>query len=292
MKELSAEHYSDLCHKYLEVGDTDKATPILENALTVYPNTLTLRIQYAELAMKLAKYRVAVNRWQVIIDEFESFPEGVYWRQADAYMLDNQFEKSREVISLVVSKYGDSQKVNNYLSLIDSKQASRYNLLIEKNNNDSVFVIDEPLSSLNNLRISDLKNIKLRGWVKSTYSKPAMLLVKNSFGIKFYNLNIDRLEVKNNFFDSCKDVTIQCGFEYEIDLTLPTDIGYYVGGKEYWVITVDKKKVLDVLEGYDDWLFLANDSNRSIEQFTGKLLLNEDNTNEWSEFARQLVSYS
>jgi len=42
--------------------------------------------------------------------------------------------------------------------------------------------------------------------------------------------------------------------------------------------------VMEVLEGREGWLFLANDTNASIDQFTGKKRLDAEQKQQWQHF--------
>lgn len=46
-----------------------------------------------------------------------------------------------------------------------------------------------------------------------------------------------------------------------------------------------------VIEGRDGWLFLGNDTNNSIEQYTGKLLLSDEQITSYSAYFAKLNSY-
>lgn len=272
----------------LKSNDNKRALSFIEIAVLTYPNNLSLRIQHAEMAMKICDYGAALDRWQFIIENFTHFPQGVYWRKASCYILSKEFKRSREIIYYIIDRHGESQKAKDYLSLLDSEEANKYNIIKQGNNQPGVFVLEEKVEEYKNLKNRDLKSIRIRGWIKSTYENPAKLVVENHRGKKYLDLNVDRLDVKRALSE---DVQVRCGFDYLIDLTSQTNIGYSLEGESIQVLSIHPKKVLDVLQGHDGWLFLANDSNRSIDQYTGKATLDKAKTDEWSDFCNDLATY-
>lgn len=56
------------------------------------------------------------------------------------------------------------------------------------------------------------------------------------------------------------------------------------GGEPVWLAQVAFVAPLQVLEGADGWLFLDNDSNHSVDQYTGKRLLNANELAAWQDY--------
>ncbi len=282
-------HYSSLMET-----DKKKAYTILEDALLIFPKSIELRIKHAEYAMSLCQWDMAIDRWQFIITNISGYSTGVYWRQARAYLYNKQFEGSRQAVLKIISIEGSSQKSDDFLSLIDSEQSQKYRVLI-KNSGKDIGGIEYRIESLNKnpeiMSLESLKKYRLRGWIRSTFDNTIFLIVRNENQRTVYKLNIDRFDVKEHFSRQGKEVSIRCGYDYIIDISKKTEIGFLINNKEYWPIFIDKSKVINVLRGSDNWLFLANDTNRSVDQFTGKVTLNEDQIKSWMLFSKKLSIY-
>lgn len=278
-------HYSSLIKR----GEIKKACIVLENGILKNPNSIKLRIFHAEHAMLTSDFCSAIGRWDYITNHFNGFQEGVRWRRARAYLLNHQFEDARKEINTIVSRKGENQKSSNLLDIINSEQAKKYLVEIKRENAAGVFVLGNKKPGV--LKLESIKNYRIKGWIKTTFDKPASLIVKNKNGTRVYDLNNDRLDVKRHFNKKGEDTLIKCGYDYIIDVSSETEIGFLVNNTKYWVISIKAKKVLDVLRGLDNWLFLANDANSSIDQYTGKKNLSERNIKEWSDFSKNILKY-
>lgn len=60
----------------------------------------------------------------------------------------------------------------------------------------------------------------------------------------------------------------------------------HIGAQSYR-FRVQAKRIMDVLEGKDGWLFLANDTNQSIAQFRGQSLMTENVQADWRNFLQE-----
>ncbi|UDM53334.1 hypothetical protein [Cupriavidus sp. MP-37] len=77
-----------------------------------------------------------------------------------------------------------------------------------------------------------------------------------------------------------------CGFVWRIPL--PRDgfrLGVQVGQSDpMWLAEVEFVTPMQVIIGPENWLFLDNDTNRSVDQYTGKRLLGEDELRRWRDY--------
>lgn len=86
---------------------------------------------------------------------------------------------------------------------------------------------------------------------------------------------------------------LKCGFSERIKLKQSNfSLGIVENGKftELLAGSVDGK--FKVLEGKDKWLFLDNDTNKSVEQHTGKLKLSRTAQHEWKNYLLSLDKFS
>jgi len=76
-----------------------------------------------------------------------------------------------------------------------------------------------------------------------------------------------------------------CGFRTTVKMfSAEFSIGVSVDGTDYPLIEAQITGPFKVLNGRDGWLFLDNDTNKSVEQFTGKLLLDHSERKAWKHY--------
>ena len=271
----------------------EKAHSVIDAAILAHSDDLSIRIMHAEIAMASADWDIAIKRWQNIITNFGNSTLGVFWRQAAAYLNKRDFENARKVALFVGSKSQEQiQKVNDFISIIESEQAKKYEVVISKYENTLKFNIDSVAGQSTLGKLDFLKCYTLRGWVKATSSDVISLIIKKNNKIQEYQLNKIRKDVKEYFSSKGEIATENSGFEYIIDITDGVEIGFLVNNIKYWVADIKTIKQIDVVRGKENWLFLANDSNRSTDQFTGKMLLTKAADQEWQQFSKTLLNYN
>ena len=124
----------------------------------------------------------------------------------------------------------------------------------------------------------------LKGWVLTDNLPSTQLVVSSGSAIAPLPIEKERPDVVNKLIndDSDKARFLKCGFRTVF--TPETDffqIGLLENEKFRPLIDITIKGALDVLKGSDKWLFLDNDSNQSVEQFTGKLKLTRIQLKQW-----------
>ncbi|UUX94131.1 alginate O-acetyltransferase AlgX-related protein [Aquabacterium sp. J223] len=87
---------------------------------------------------------------------------------------------------------------------------------------------------------------------------------------------------------------LRCGFTVEVPLPVRAiELGFGLpDGQVFWAVSLQLRDGPRVLEGSDGWLFLDNDTNRSVDQFTGDLRLDEEGLRRWQRYladVRQLA---
>jgi alginate O-acetyltransferase complex protein AlgJ len=90
--------------------------------------------------------------------------------------------------------------------------------------------------------------------------------------------------------DAAAHPLLQCGFRHHLPLTARDVVfGFRVqegedGCVEYDCVRLRVEGTIKVLEGQEGWLFLDNDTNQSVEQFKGELLLDRSGRKAWSSY--------
>ena len=108
---------------------------------------------------------------------------------------------------------------------------------------------------------------------------------------RYLPLNISRADVVERVLkEHAQDnLRVRCGFRQKIPVDKPCGFfGLDVDGVRVDVLKVEVSGSLRIIEGRDGWLFLDNDSNQSVDQYKGNLLLDRRGLREWSAYLANL----
>lgn len=153
------------------------------------------------------------------------------------------------------------------------------------------FALDFP----SNDRLVDLgePDVKVQGWVlwTGTPTQPRHAVI-NSGGLMVHDqpFNSKRPDVIERVLHEppLGHGQLCCGFVVRVPaarLTAGFRVGVRLGNAEpVWLAEVAFVEPLQVLEGTDGWLFLDNDSNQSVDQYTGKRLLSANELAAWRDY--------
>ncbi|WP_018915544.1 alginate O-acetyltransferase AlgX-related protein [Vreelandella zhanjiangensis] len=290
---FTAWHYIQYISALYSLGLKGRGAEVTLEAIEIFPDDLSLRIQYAENAMFSSSWDAAISRWQYIVNNFNSYPEGVFWRLALSYIKALRFREARRIADEIESKYGVSQKLNDLMSLIDSSEAQKYIVDVRVKSSHYPCHIDKVTENKNIGKSKDFIKYRLFGWVKVPKGKKCLLAVKNNKNeVVYLDFNVNRGDVKKHFEKQGDDnVEVKCGFDYYIDISEGAYIGILVEETEEWLLQLELIGLQSVLEGEKGWLFLDNDANESVNQFTGKALLSEDMFLAWKIYADNLLEF-
>ena len=151
---------------------------------------------------------------------------------------------------------------------------------------------DNPKQSL---KLTDQISVRISGWVESYTGNKIDVIVKSADKNQYYPVNIKRPDVVQKLFTNVSSIDLTCGFDFEINIENLSDtfiVGFHVEGISYDVLSLNKRKVIKVQEGKNGWLFLDNDTNSSVDQFTGRKLLGEQHTTQYVKFFDELNTLS
>lgn len=82
---------------------------------------------------------------------------------------------------------------------------------------------------------------------------------------------------------------INCGFEFYVELGKSLKIGALTGAESLWIAEISCDS-FGVLKGYDGYLFLDNDTNKSLSQYKGELPIDSDNLEAWGHYFSKIES--
>lgn len=126
-----------------------------------------------------------------------------------------------------------------------------------------------------------------QGWVLAVSNAVIEPYVRSGTEKTLLPLSIKRPDVIEKVLkaEPKKHGQLVCGFRAEVPM--PTDHGAFgvrVNGVDTDLVLFRIEGTLRILEGHEGWLFLDNDTNRSVEQFRGQWLLEKPQLAAWRSY--------
>ncbi|RDV26578.1 hypothetical protein DXV75_06170 [Alteromonas aestuariivivens] len=148
--------------------------------------------------------------------------------------------------------------------------------------------IDEPtLNQEVDDQILEEFGLTVSGWIlveDPIKIQPVVLIENSIISLKFNRERPDVL-VKILGINSENYSDVICGFSTSLSIDAPYfQVGVIFGGKFIALSEFHIEGSLKVLHGRDGWLFLDNDSNQSVEQYTGKIKLSRYERSAWKNY--------
>lgn len=170
---------------------------------------------------------------------------------------------------------------------------------VERFEDDNIkwWVLDSPISG----RVVDVEKdiFQLQGWVllKNPSEKlPYLLLEAEGRLVHLQVFNTRRPDVIERVLHESPAMHRQifCGFSSKIPaatLAKGFRLGVRVEDDEpIWLARVNFSESMKVIEGTDGWLFLDNDTNHSVAQYTGQILLDEKQLSDWQRYFSKIMA--
>jgi len=146
--------------------------------------------------------------------------------------------------------------------------------------------------------LADLsEQLTISGWVMG-HLKVKEVVIQTPIGVFRGKVNIHRPDVTSFFSLEHPVNNLQChsGFSIETGASLMDvasfDFGVITGDDLIWLGTFIIEDNVKVLEGRNGWLFLDNDSNNSVDQFTGRIGIEVDQQEQWKEYIRDFEKFA
>ena len=134
-----------------------------------------------------------------------------------------------------------------------------------------------------------------QGWLLNEGKSAASLVILNGDEVLEIPIERARPDVVSRVLkqDPENHDLLLCGFSVRIKLKHSTfTLGLIQDGKFVELMKGSIEGKFQILEGKEGWLFLDNDTNKSIEQYTGKLKLSRTAQAEWKEYLVSLNDFS
>lgn len=238
-------------------------------------------IAAAEHFMHTHYYDKAIEKWLFIINSLHHESVNIFFRLFDAYLNSNHFRKARILLNTTATKFNidisDTRFADRFY-LLNSFEAKRFNVSINHLKSNSL-VSCHPCSKTF-VKALDLEfflfNIGLSRHIN-------FFVIESSTSP--YNLPIYpvRSYEKNN----------TCYYEFSLNLLNTFKIGYIVEDISIvWLVSFKCNGILSVIKGLESWLFLGNDANKSLDQFTGNTLIQSAEIDHWNLYLNSFSKLS
>lgn len=148
-----------------------------------------------------------------------------------------------------------------------------------------MFSIDTPRTEEVKLFASSM--LKLSGW--ALYNKKSVeIVIRHHHGEWVFKCSSPRPDVLKNIKIDAEE---KCGFLIPITFSGSFDVGFIVDDGVAWGARVDINPAAKVQFGNSGHLFLDNDTNNSVAQFTGQELISDESISLWAEYFSTLNSF-
>lgn len=156
--------------------------------------------------------------------------------------------------------------------------------------------LDSPLVDASvSLDVLTNEGLTFQGWVLQAEPEGIQLYVKHGDELTLFELDGARPDVIEIILKQKPEQHPQlcCGFRFSLILTAADfELGVLAKGQQFALCQGHIAGPFKVLEGKDNWLFLDNDTNKSVEQFTGKQLLDAEAKQGWQLYMHKLQAYA
>ncbi|WP_110715554.1 alginate O-acetyltransferase AlgX-related protein [Salinicola acroporae] len=272
---------SALMQAYEGAGDTARQEALMAVVLQKSPQPpLKLSIAYAEAAMRRSDWSSAVQRWQSILDHQPSFPPQVYLRQARALLAAKQFTAALGVVDLALEARPDDPVLVDLKSVIASHKAKKYQVVVQPLQTAPRLHWEVVDGQRQIAALETFRRYRVRGWVDAPADQQPELIAIYPEGES--SLTLEREPQTGMDAGTWR-------FEHSLDVAAGVTLGVRSGSDELQPCArLSVTPVMEVVEGREGWLFLANDTNASVDQFTGRKRLSDEERSQWRFFAAGL----
>ena len=138
------------------------------------------------------------------------------------------------------------------------------------------------------------KGLTFQGWVLREQLDELQIELHHADQIHSFALDVVRPDVVRIILkeEPAGHPQLYCGFYFTVQLQMPVfTLGIRWRGRFYPWYRGEASGEFKVLKGLDKWLFLDNDTNQTVEQHLGRLLLDKDCQRQWQQYFAQSQDY-
>lgn len=159
-----------------------------------------------------------------------------------------------------------------------------------------LWCLDRPCDNLK-FDYQNLNNCSLEfsGWLVNHKNVNGELVILHGDQVDNLTRNESRPDVENKVVDKNKELEKRqyYGFNHSIELKSNTFTIALISESVFTPIYNGHiKGAFEVIKGEDKWLFLDNDTNKSVDQFRGKVKLSKQTKKAWLEYMNSFQSIS
>jgi hypothetical protein len=155
----------------------------------------------------------------------------------------------------------------------------------------NTWFLDSPINSTS---YTSNSSIQIKGWVLSKNSEDSVFLILENDELRVrHEVSLPRPDVIEEVLgqEITSDRFLNCGFDFGFpSLSGTIVISFEINGAINSVRTISINQASNVLVGIRNWLFLDNDSNRSVDQYCGELSISEDELDRWHQYLKSTHS--
>ncbi|WP_087718639.1 alginate O-acetyltransferase AlgX-related protein [Salinicola salarius] len=277
-----------LMQAYEGAGDAAKHEEMMAAALQKSSQPpLKLWIAYAEAAMTRKDWPAAVERWQAIVDRYTVFPFQLYIRQARALLAARQFSAALHVANLALEKQPGNSVIGDLKNVIASQKAKKYQLAGQSIASPVSMRWDADEGQKWVATLEFFRHFRIHGRIETASDQQPVLIAKSSEEVSTLALTVREPSLST---EDLPTGTVVWEFEHALDLARDLVLGvrFEDDGEVHDCVRFSLTPVMEVVEGKEGWLFLANDTNASIDQFIGKKRLGAEEKQQWQRFSAEI----
>jgi len=277
-----------LMQAYESVGDAAKHEEMMAAALQKSSQPpLKLWIAYAEAAMTRKDWPAAIERWQAIVERHTVFPPQLHIRQARALLAAQQFSAALHVVNLALEKQPGNSVISDLKDVIASQKAKKYQLKGQPIASPIAMHWDADEGQKWVATLEFFRHFRIHGRIETASDQQPVLIAKSSEEVSTLALTVREPSLST---EDLPTGTVVWEFEHALDLARDLVLGvrFEDDGEVHDCVRFSLTPVMEVVEGKEGWLFLANDTNASIDQFIGKKRLRAEETQQWQRFSAEI----
>ena len=253
-------------------GDQSGARDIYRAALQAQPQDRDIRVGLAEALMALEELEDAVLCWKGYFDDgMGPVPIGVHIRLATAYQRQHLYGEAELVLENCLRLHPSYRPASELLERIRSERSALYAVKAIALTGDQTARLLLP-----------------EGYVKFGSLGEAAVSIEAPADMKVSHLLIRRRNGREEQIMLSPTSGGEGRQELTVNLYGAETVGLLVAQQPLWLWTIGFEKLEQVVMGAEGWLFLGNDSNRSIELYRGTLLASDADLQGWDRYFAQV----
>ena len=139
------------------------------------------------------------------------------------------------------------------------------------------------------------QGVLFQGWVLTDTAAQLQVYVRYGEELQTQALTMRRPDVIEKVLKQTAQghAQLHCGFHFRLELdTAQCVLGFIVDGVATDFVDIHIAGTMGVLKGTSPWLFLDNDTNQSVAQFTGEMMLDNPTLASWQQYLHALAALS